>query len=124
MGSNFFLVPLHVIEMLIRNNIEEILKNINEREYYDFSENEFVIHIGRNTNNLFIWNISPETLKMYCEQSLVDNETYTILHENGYEYEGENEDSRLCSYSYNTFMKYIENQTYNFGYVDKNIHFR
>lgn len=121
MGSNYFLVPPHVLAALkYLENLRDQLYDSYEKYpdyFYDnpsfmniirgFDDHPEVLHIGRRTNNLFIWNFDPDTLQERATGMI-------ILHETGSAY------GSLCEF----YDEVLYGQIYDLEHVGKNQWFR
>ena len=101
MGVNYYLVS-QLTAVSLREMYYSMKLHLNETDYQEYEkynelkDNSDIIHIGRRTNGIFIWNINPETLK----KRLLDCESLEIWHESG----AEEQTSSKCIMTYNEFI--------------------
>ncbi len=127
MGRNFYIVPnniaqkytkfYNVVDKLedsyntfIRNISvdddegiidDEIVNDIQYRIYgiiKSFSKIESITHIGRRTNQTFIWNIDPTKLNDLAKDSIIVNETWNPNDDSGYTIEEFLKEINVCTY--------------------------
>lgn len=98
MGSNYYLLPISMFDQTSRKQFRRCRRGWRWRSG--------VIHIGRNTNNLFIWGIFPDQFQQY-----IDSKMYEIWHETGGEV------------SLNYFKIVLDGQTFDLEHAGKNIDF-
>lgn len=134
MGHNYYLLKIKYIKQFIKKEqkkeTEEKDTEIDDDDYFSLQEmnenNEFeVIHVGRSTNQTFIWNIYPDELKTKLSENIGTDEQYIILSENWTPEDPNciNPSEMYDGISFETFMNYHSDQYFDLEYAGKGVKF-